>query len=68
MALNDKYFAPPEATETLLRVRGFSPNGLRSGGIETPQIVNLPAGTCSGCITTRQGTVGNGGLHRANSP
>ncbi len=45
MAANDKYFVPPEATQTLLRVRGFSPNGLRSGGIEAPQIVELPAGT-----------------------
>jgi hypothetical protein len=45
MTLNDKYFAPPEATQTLLRVRGFSPNGQRSGGIESPQIVDLPTGT-----------------------
>jgi hypothetical protein len=45
MALNDRYFAPPEATQTLLRVRGFSPNGLRSGGVESPQIVDLPGGT-----------------------
>jgi hypothetical protein len=45
MAANDKYFVPPEATQTLLRVRGFSPNGLRSGGIEAPQIVDLPAGS-----------------------
>jgi hypothetical protein len=45
MTLNDKYFAPPEATQTLLRVRGFSPNGQRSGGIESPQIVDLPSGT-----------------------
>ena len=43
MASNDKYFVPPEATQTtLLRVRGFSPNGQRSGGIESPQIVGLP--------------------------
>lgn len=45
MAANDKYFTPPEATQTLLRVRGFGPTGLRSGGIEAPQIVELPAGT-----------------------
>jgi hypothetical protein len=45
MALNDKYFVPPEATQTLLRVRGFSPNGQRSGGIESPQIVDVPSGT-----------------------
>ena len=45
MALNGKYFAPPEATQTLLRVRGFSPNGQRSGGIVSPQIVDLPSGT-----------------------
>ena len=46
MASNDKYFVPPEATQTtLLRVRGFSPNGQRSGGIESPQIVGLPPGT-----------------------
>ena len=45
MAANDKYFVPPEATETLLRVRGFGANGLRSGGIEAPQIVELPAGS-----------------------
>jgi hypothetical protein len=45
MALNDKYFVPPEVTQTLLRARGFSPNGQRSGGIVSPQIVGLPAGT-----------------------
>jgi hypothetical protein len=45
MAANDKYFVPPEATQTLLRVRGFSANGQRSGGIVSPQIVDLPAGT-----------------------
>jgi hypothetical protein len=45
MASNDKYFVPPEATQTLLRVRGFSPNGQRSGGIESPEIVDLPSGT-----------------------
>ena len=41
MAANDQYFVPPEATQTLLRVRGFSANGLRSGGIEAPQIDRL---------------------------
>lgn len=45
MAANDKYFVPPEATQTLLRVRGFNQDGLRSGGIEAPQIVELPAGS-----------------------
>ena len=45
MAANDKYFVPPEATETLLRVRGFDAKGARSGGIEGPQLVELPAGT-----------------------
>jgi hypothetical protein len=45
MALNDKYFVPPEATETLLRGRGFGANGQRSGGIERPQIVDLRGGT-----------------------
>jgi len=45
MAANDKYFVPPEATQTLLRVRGFGANGARSGGIEGPQLVELPAGT-----------------------
>ena len=45
MAVNDKNFIPPEATQTLLRVRGFSANGLRSGGIEVPQIFDLPAGS-----------------------
>lgn len=45
MTANDKYFIPPEATQTLLRARGFDLKGLRSGGIEAPQIVILPAGT-----------------------
>ena len=45
MAAYDKDFVPPEATQTLLRVRGFDPTGLLSGGIEAPQIVELPAGT-----------------------
>jgi hypothetical protein len=45
MAANEQYFVPPEATQTLLRVRGFGVNGLRSGGIEGPQIVELPVGT-----------------------
>lgn len=45
MAANDQYFVPPEATQTLLRVRGFGANGARSGGIVAPQIVELPAGT-----------------------
>jgi hypothetical protein len=44
MAANDRYFVPPEATQTLLRVRGFAGNGTRSGGIEGPQLVELPAG------------------------
>jgi hypothetical protein len=44
MAANDKYFVPPEATQTLLRVRGFGANDARSGGIEGPQLVELPAG------------------------
>jgi hypothetical protein len=42
---NEKYFVPPEATQTLLRVRGFSANGFRSGGIVDPKIVDLPVGT-----------------------
>ena len=45
MAANDKYFVPPEATQTLLRARGFSAGGQRSGGIVSPQIVDLPSGT-----------------------
>jgi hypothetical protein len=45
MASNDQYFVPPEATQTLLRARGFSASGQRSGGIVSPQIVDLPAGT-----------------------
>ena len=45
MAANDKYFLPPEAKQTLLRVRGFGANGARSGGIEGPQLVELPAGS-----------------------
>lgn len=45
MALNNKYFIPPEATQTLLRARGFGASGQRSGGIVSPQIVDLPAGT-----------------------
>ena len=45
MALNDKYFVPPDATETLLRARGFGANGQRSGGIERPQIADLASGT-----------------------
>ena len=44
MAVNDKYFAPPEATQTLLRARGFSAEGQRSGGIVSPRIVDLAAG------------------------
>jgi hypothetical protein len=50
---NEQYFVPPEATPTLLRARGFGEDGQRSGGIDAPQIVELPAGTiCSVCITT----------------
>jgi len=45
MAANDKYFVPPDATQTLLRARGFGAGGQRSGGIVSPQIVDLPAGT-----------------------
>jgi hypothetical protein len=45
MALNDKYFVPPEATQTLLRVRGFGVDDKRSGGLVSPQVVDLPAGT-----------------------
>jgi len=45
MAANDKYFVPHEATQTLLRARGFGAGGQRSGGIVSPQIVGLPAGT-----------------------
>ena len=45
MALNDKYFVPPEATQTLLRVRGFGQDDKRSGGLVSPQIVDLPGGT-----------------------
>ena len=45
MAANEQYFVPPQATQTLLRVRGFGDNGQRSGGIVAPQIVVLPAGT-----------------------
>ena len=37
MALNDKYFVPPEATQTLLRVRGFGQDDKRSGGLVAPQ-------------------------------
>jgi hypothetical protein len=45
MALNDKYFVPPEATQTLLRVRGFGQDDKRSGGLVSPQVVDLPGGT-----------------------
>jgi hypothetical protein len=44
VAANEKYFNPPEATETLLRARGFGADGLRSGGIVAPQIVDLSPG------------------------
>ena len=45
MALNDKCFVPPEATQTLLRVRGFGQDDKRSGGLVAPQVVDLPGGT-----------------------
>src|SRR5262245_29112370 len=45
MAINDKYFAPPEMTQTLLSARGFLGTGERSGGIVAPNIVELPSGT-----------------------
>src|SRR3954454_21028868 len=45
MAYNDKYFAPSMQQETYLRVRGFSADGRRSGGVISPQLVELPVGT-----------------------
>ena len=45
MAYNDKYFSPPMRDETFLRARGFAPDGLRSGGIISPRLVELPNGT-----------------------
>jgi hypothetical protein len=69
MALNDKYFVPPEVTQTLLRARGFSPNGQRSGGIVSPQIVGLPAGTVLfRMYHDPQRTTANGGPRRASWP
>jgi hypothetical protein len=69
MAANDQYFVPPEATQTLLRARGFSASGQRSGGIASPQIVDLPAGT----VLFRMyhdptKAYANGGPRRVSSP
>ncbi len=44
MACNDRYFTPPARNDTLLRARGFDPKGLRSGGIISPRLVELPGG------------------------
>ena len=45
MSCNDRYFAPPLRDQTYLRVRGFDVEGRRSGGIISPQLVELPGGT-----------------------
>jgi hypothetical protein len=44
MACNDQYFASPVRDQTFLRARGFDPAGLRSGGIISPRLVELPSG------------------------
>jgi hypothetical protein len=44
MTRNDKYFTSPIPTETFLRARGFDAQGQRSGGIISPQSVELPGG------------------------
>jgi hypothetical protein len=45
MIRNQSYFRPPLEQETYLRARGFSPDGLRSGGLVRPVEVMLPIGT-----------------------
>ncbi len=45
MAYNDKYFASTMKGQTFLRARGFDPTGIRSGGIISPQLVELPSGS-----------------------
>ena len=43
MACNDRYFAPPLQSAVFLRARGWTDKG-RSGGIVSPQLVDLPTG------------------------
>ena len=45
MAANQSYFDPPDDRETFLRARGFTAQGVRSGGIRSPQAVSLPKDT-----------------------
>jgi hypothetical protein len=45
LSRNSTYFQPPAVKETYLRVRGFNPQGQRSGGLILPVEVDLPAGT-----------------------
>ena len=45
MVCNDAYFLAPLRDDTYLRARGFAANGLRSGGLIEPVLVDLPAGT-----------------------